>query len=146
MSTPLYGRYAAASVGLMAIATANGVARELTYAHAVGDRGAHLISLAPMAAMFAVYVNALERRWPLPSRRAALEVGAMWAAIAAGFELGVGRYVDGKSWSELVGEYDVSAGRPGGIVLAFTAALPSLVRVARRRRVVQPSSIPSASA
>ncbi|MEO5576106.1 MAG: hypothetical protein ABIR67_08725 [Gaiellaceae bacterium] len=43
-------------------------------------------------------------------------------------------------------EYDV-AGRPGGLVLAFTAALPSLVRVARRPHAPQlSSSIPSPSA
>jgi cellobiose-specific phosphotransferase system component IIC len=145
MNASLYGRYAAASVGLMAIATANGVARELTYAHAVGERAAHLISLAPMTAMFAVYVTAVERRWHLPGRRDAVGIGVMWAAIAAGFELGVGHYADGRSWSELLREYDLSAGRPGGLVLAFTVALPSLVR-ARRGHVAQPSSIPSASA
>ena len=132
-STAPYGRYLAASVGLMAIATANGVARELTYGKAMGEDAAHVLSLVPMVALFAAYVDALERRWPLPTWRAATAVGAVWAGIAAGFELGLGHYVNGASWSELVHEYNLAAGRSGGLVLLFTAAAPSVVRYARRR-------------
>ena len=129
-----YGRYLLASVGLMAVATANGVTRETTYGKALDEDVAHWISLVPMVGLFAVYVNFLERRWPLPSWPSAVVVGGAWAAIAAGFELGVGHYVDGKSWSDLVREYNLAAGRSGAIVLAVTAALPSVVRAWRRRR------------
>jgi hypothetical protein len=128
-----YGRYLAASVGLMAIATANGVMRELTYGKAVGERVAHWASLGPMVGLFAVYVNLLERRWPLSSWRSAATIGSAWAGIAAGFELGVGHYVDRKNWSELLREYNLAAGRSGGLVLVTTAAMPALVRVWRRR-------------
>lgn len=129
-----FGRYVAASVGLMAIATANGVARELTYGKAVNEDVAHWISLVPMVGLFAVYVNALERRWPLARWRGAFVIGAAWAGIAAGFELGVGHYVDGKSWSELLREYNLAAGRPGGLVLVTAAGLPALVRLWRGRK------------
>jgi hypothetical protein len=129
-----YGRYGLAAVGLMAIATANGVARELTYARYLDDDTAHRLSLIPMAVLFGVYVDQLERRWPLPTWRSALSIGAMWAAIAVGFELGVGHYVDGKSWSELLGEYNLAEGRSGGLVVAWTIAVPSVVRLLARRR------------
>jgi len=129
-----FGRYVAASVGLMAIATANGVARELTYGKAVNEDVAHWISLVPMVGLFAVYVNALERRWPFATWRGAFVIGAAWAGIAAGFELGVGHYVDGKSWSELLREYNLAAGRPGGLVLVTAAGLPALVRLSRGRK------------
>jgi hypothetical protein len=132
-ATP-YGRYALASVGLMAIATANGATRELTYAKYLNDETAHRLSLIPMVVLFGVYVDQLERRWPLPTSSGALGVGAMWAAIAVGFELGVGRYVDGKSWSELLREYNLIEGRSGGLVLAWTIAVPSVVRSLTRRR------------
>jgi hypothetical protein len=75
--------------------------RELTYGKAVGERVAHWASLGPMVGLFAVYVNLLERRWPLSSWRSAATIGSAWAGIAAGFELGVGHYVDRKNWSEL---------------------------------------------
>jgi hypothetical protein len=134
-----YGRYALASVGLMAIATANGVVRELTYAKHLDDDTAHRLSLIPMAVLFGVYVDQLERRWPLPTWRSALSIGAMWAAIAVGFELGVGHYVDGKSWSELLGEYNVAEGRSGGLVVAWTIAVPSVVRLLARQRKGRPA-------
>lgn len=132
-ATP-YGRYALASLGLMAIATANGVTRELTYADYLGEETAHRLSLVPMVVLFGLYVDVLERRWPLPTWRGALGVGAMWASIAAGFELGVGHYVDGKSWSELLGEYNLAEGRNGGLVLAWTIAVPSVVKLVRKLR------------
>lgn len=131
-STP-YGRYAAASLGLMAIATANGVVRELTYARRLNAETAHRLSLIPMALLFGLYVDRLERRWPLPTWHGAVGVGVMWAAIAVGFELGVGHYVDRKSWSELLREYNLLEGRSGGLVLAWTVAVPSVVRFLRSR-------------
>ena len=130
--TPL-GRYLLASVGLMAIATANGAARETTYGKRMTDDAAHLVSLAPMVGLFALYTNVLERRWPLPAWRDALGVGAGWAAIGAAFELGLGHYVDRKPWPELLHEYNLAAGRLGGLTLAVTAAMPALVRLARTR-------------
>lgn len=130
----VFGRYVAASAGLMAIATANGVTRELTYGKAVDEKTAHWVSLVPMVALFGAYVNLLERRWPLPSWRSAAQIGAAWAGIAAGFELGVGHYVDKKSWTELLREYDLAAGRSGSLVLIATAAMPALVRLSRTRR------------
>jgi hypothetical protein len=128
-----YGRYLVASVGLMAIATVNGITREGTYGKAIDEDVAHWLSLAPMVGLFAVYVNVLERRWPLPSWRSAAAIGAAWVGIAAGFELGVGHYVDEKSWSELLREYNLAAGRSGGVVLLVTAAMPALVRLWRGR-------------
>ena len=77
-----YGRYALASLGLMVIATANGVTRELTYAKHLNDETAHRLSLVPMVLLFGLYVDQLERRWPLPTWRSAISIGAMWAAIA----------------------------------------------------------------
>lgn len=38
------------------------------------------------------------------------------------FELGVGHYVDGKRWSELLREYNLLEGRSGGLVLVWTVA------------------------
>jgi hypothetical protein len=133
MSSTPYGRYAVGSLGLMAIATANGVVREVTYTKYLNDDTARRLSLIPMAVLFGLYVDQLERRWPLQTWRSAGGIGAMWAAIAVGFELGVGHYVDGKSWSELLREYNVLEGRSGGLVLAWTVAVPSLVRFMRRR-------------
>jgi hypothetical protein len=129
-----YARYLAASVGLMAIATANGIARELTYANAMGEDAAHWLSLLPMVALFGLYIWWLQGRWPLPTWQGAVAIGLSWAAIAAGFELGIGHWVDGKSWSELLGAYNVLAGGAGGVVLLVAAVGPVAVRRLRRVR------------
>ena len=129
-----YARYLAASVGLMLIASANGALRELTYGKQMSDDAAHVVSFVPMVALFTVYVNALERRWPLPTWRGALGIGAGWAAIAAGFELGLGHFVEDTPWSELFHDYNLAAGRVEALVLVSAAALPSAVRLARARR------------
>lgn len=132
-ATP-YGRYALASLGLMAIASANGVTRELTYAKYLNDETAHRLSLIPMVVLFGLYVDQLERRWPLPTWRGAVGIGALWASIAVGFELGVGHFVDGKSWSVLLREYNILEGRSGGLVVVCAVAVPSVVRFFRTRR------------
>jgi hypothetical protein len=129
----LYGRYLAASVGLMATATANGLLRERTYGPRIGENASHAVSLVPMAAGFAAYTWALEARWPLPTRRSALAVGALWAAVAFGFEAGLGRAVERRSWRDLLDDYDPRRGRPGTAVLAVTLVVPGAVRAARRR-------------
>lgn len=118
----------------MAIATANGITREVTYAKYLNDETAHRLSLVPMMVLFGLYVDQIERRWPVPSWRGAIGIGVMWAAIAVGFELGVGHYVDGKSWSDLLREYNLLEGRTGGLVLAWTVAVPTVVKFVRSRR------------
>jgi hypothetical protein len=128
-----FGRYLGASVGLMAIASANGALRELTYGKRIGEDAAHRISFVPMVLLFALYVDALERRWPLPTLRGAVAIGAAWAAIAAAFELGLGHFVERRPWSELLHDYNLAAGRVGALVLAASAAMPALVRGRRRR-------------
>jgi hypothetical protein len=128
----LHARYLAASVGLMAIATVNGTLRERACGARLPERTAHAVSLVPMAAAFSAYTGALDRRWPLPSARSGLRVDALWAAVAFGFEAGLGRAVARSPWRELLGEYDPRRGRPGAAVLAVTFLVPSAVRSARR--------------
>jgi hypothetical protein len=103
----------------------------VTYAKYLSDETAHRLSLVPMVVLFGLYVDQLERRWPLATWRRAIGIGAMWAAIAFSFELGVGHFVDDKSWSELLREYNLLEGRNGGLVLAWTVAVPSVVKFLR---------------
>ena len=76
------------------IGIVNGATRELVYRDRVGELTAHQISTAVALALFAVYFMALQRRWPLPSRRCALQVGALWVALTLVFEFGFGHWVD----------------------------------------------------
>jgi hypothetical protein len=121
-------RYTAAWLGGIPIAIANGTARELTYKDRVGDVAAHQISTATAIALFAAYFAVLERRWPIPTERCALEVGATWVALTVCFEFGFGHYVDGRSWTDLLRDYDLSRGRLWSLVLVWLAVGPLVVR------------------
>jgi hypothetical protein len=121
-------RWLAAWTGAAVIGVANGVAREATFARVLGERSAHAASGATAVAAFAGYFTVLERRWPIPSRRDALTIGAAWLAMTVAFEFGFGRAVAKQSWERLLADYDLRAGRTWPLVLAWIAAGPAVVR------------------
>jgi hypothetical protein len=101
----------------------------------VGDDAAHAISTGTLLALLGGYVWLLQRRWPLEGRREALSVGAAWASMAVAFEFAFGRWVEGDSWSTLLGNYDVTAGKIWILVPAAMLAAPELARrLAARER------------
>ena len=110
----LWRRYTVAWLGRVVIGMANGTARELTYRKSVGELAAHQISTATAISLFAAYFQGLERRWPIPSRRSALGIGATWLLLTVAFEFGFGHCVAKKSWAELLRDYDLSEGRVWG--------------------------------
>ena len=110
------------------IGIANGVTRELVYADRVGDLTAHQISTGSAIVLFAGYFWLLQKHRPLPDARAAARVGAAWLALTVLFEFTFGHYVDGKTWSELAGDYDVAAGHLWPLALAWLAAGPEVMR------------------
>jgi hypothetical protein len=125
-------RWSAAWLGGTVLAIANGVVRELGYAGRVGDLAAHQISTATFLALFAAYFAALERRWPIATTRRALEIGATWVVLTVAFEFGFGHWVDGKSWAELLENYDLTSGHLFLLVLAWVGIGPAVVRALRR--------------
>ena len=126
-------RWVAAWPGGAVLGAVNGTVREKLYARRVGDLRAHQISTVTLVGLLAAYFAALERRWPLGSRREALEAGAAWAAMTAAFEFGFGHWVAREEWSELLADYDIAHGRVWGLVLAWTALGPLAVREAGAR-------------
>lgn len=63
-----------------------------------------------------------------PEQAEALSVGAAWATMTVAFEFGFGHLVAGESWSELLKNYDVTAGKVWVLVPAAMAAGPELAR------------------
>jgi hypothetical protein len=121
-------------MGGAVIGVANGVAREASYGRVTSARTAHNLSGLTGVGAFAFYFAALDRRWPLATRRDAAAVGAAWTAMTIAFEFGFGRAVAKRSWTELLADYDVAEGRTWPFVLAWIAVGPAMVRDLRRRR------------
>ena len=111
-------------VGAPVLGIINGAARELAYKDQVGESTANQISIAPLIALLALYFWVLQRRWPLATRRDALSVGAIWAALPVLFEFGFGHYVEGNSWTDLF-KIRRDGGEPLGSHSALDRCRPS---------------------
>ena len=125
-------RWILAWAGAAALGIANGAGREAIYADAVGEDAAHRISTGTLLPLLGGYIWFLQRRWPLHDRREALAVGAAWAVMTVAFEFAFGRWVGGESWSALLENYDVRAGKVWVLIPAAMVGGPEL---ARRRTV-----------
>jgi hypothetical protein len=124
----------AAWVGGSVLGIANGVIREVVYKDRVGELTANQISAATLIALLALFFWVLERRWPIPTIRSALAIGAIWVVLTVLFEFGFGHYVDGKSWSELLANYNLADGNLWTPVLLWIALGPAAMRQLRKRR------------
>jgi hypothetical protein len=127
-------RWLAAWVGGSVLGIANGVIRELAYKDRVGELTANQISTGTLIALLALYFWALDRRWPIPTIRSAITIGAAWVVLTVLFEFGFGHCVDGKSWSGLVENYNVARGQIWILALVWIAAGPAAVRTLRAPR------------
>src|SRR5262245_55336833 len=103
------------------------------------DRRPGLGSVADRAARRVL--GFLERRWPLRSRREAWSVGAIWAALAVLFEFGFGHYVEGDSWEDLFGTYDIAAGNLWILIPLWIATGPAVIRDVAERQAAGSSQL-----
>jgi hypothetical protein len=110
------------------LGVANGVLREATYKRVVGDELANHLSVGSLIALLSGYFVVLERRWPIPTRRQAAEIGSIWVALTVLFEFGFGHWGDHKSWDELLENYDVADGHMWPLVLVWIAIGPAVTR------------------
>jgi hypothetical protein len=121
-------RWLFAWLGGSVLGIANGGFREAILKRRVGESTAQRISTGSLAALLCLYFAALQRRWPLATRRDALEIGATWAALTVAFEFLFGHYVDKQSWEELAAAYDLREEKLWPAILAWIALGPAVTR------------------
>jgi hypothetical protein len=109
--------------GVVAIAFLNGVLHR-TYEGALGERRAHQLSSFVLLALLAPSATRTERRHPLPSVPAALQVGLLWSSASVAFEFLFGHYVNTDTWSELFHAYNLLDGRLWLLDVLGIAAAP----------------------
>ena len=95
---------------LAGTATLAGILRELWLVPRLGEHAAHQLGTLIGTGAFLVIIAAFVRRMELEADEA-LVIGIGWLACAIAFEFGIGRYVDGRSWSRLLADYDLTRGR-----------------------------------
>lgn len=118
---------------LLAVAIANGAAREALIVPYAGDTAGRAISTVSLALLI-LLLSWWTIGWIRPRSRAdAWRVGGVWVALTLAFEFLGGHYLFGTPWTRLLEDYNVVRGRIWVLVLATTAAAPVIAARARIR-------------
>jgi hypothetical protein len=117
-------RYLLAWFPMVLIAVSNGAFRQRWLLARLGEHSAREVSTVILIALFALYIGAVMRVWPVQSGRQAALVGAAWLVLTLAFEFALGRFVSGLSWKEMLAEYDVASGKLWVLVPVWVAIAP----------------------
>jgi hypothetical protein len=111
---------------LLLLAVLNGGVRDTWLSPALGDTPGRAISTV-LLSLLILMATRLTVRWIGPrSAGSAMAIGALWVVLTLAFEFGVGHYGFGKSWAELLADYDLLRGRIWILVLLVTFLAPLL--------------------
>lgn len=111
---------------LLAAAVVNGAFREAVLAPRVGKGVAHALSTILLSLLILV-IGWLTTPWVAPGTlQNAWTVGVMWLALTIAFEFLAGHFLFGRTWTELLADYDLRAGRIWVMVLIVTLMTPVL--------------------
>lgn len=117
-------RYLLGWIPMVFIGIANGVFREVTYGEHLTELRAHQVSTLTALVLFGLYIWCLIRVWRLESSKEAIGIGLMWLALTVVFEFVFGHFVAGHTWTRLLHDYNLLAGRVWGLVLVCIAVAP----------------------
>lgn len=119
-------KYLIAWLVMLLVAVTNGAVRDFTYGQQMGEFTAHQLSTVSGVVLLGIVIRAFVRRYPPASGRAAIALGLFWMALTMAFEFLFFHYVGGRSWAELLANYNVFEGRVWVVVLAWVAIAPYL--------------------
>jgi hypothetical protein len=123
MSLRLLRSAVAAWLVLLAIMFANGVVRVTLLQPRLGEDPARRLATLAGVALVVGFSRAYVRRAGRLATPELLWVGAAWLVLTLCFEFGFGR-ASGRSWGELLADYDLVRGRLWPLVLAATLLSP----------------------
>lgn len=109
---------------LLVLAVVNGGIRDTWLSPSLGDGLGRALSTLSLSGLI-LLATWLTIGWIRPlSSGDALRIGALWLVLTLTFEFGVGHYGFGKSWADLLADYDVTRGRIWVLVLFVTFLAP----------------------
>jgi len=117
-------KYTLAWMPMVLIAILNGVLRQSWYGKYLSELLAHQISTLTGILLFGIYIRALTRIWKLESSGQAFIIGFIWLGLTVAFEFIFGHYLAGHSWSKLLGDYNLFAGRLWVLILIWITLAP----------------------
>jgi hypothetical protein len=111
---------------MVLIAMGNGLIREKWYGRDLDELRAHQLSSLIGFILFGIYIWTVMRLLPPATGTRALSVGILWLGLTVAFEFLFGHYIAGHSWSRLLQDYNLLAGRLWVLVLLWVALAPYL--------------------
>ena len=125
-------KYLIAWFVMLLVSVVNGALRQFTFGKYVDETSAHQISTVIGIFLLGIVIWAYVRRYPPSSGLQALWIGLLWMGLTVAFEFLFFHYVDGRSWSELLANYNLFEGRVWVAVLAWVAIAPYVFFRCRR--------------
>jgi hypothetical protein len=119
-------RYLLAWLPMVALAIANGLARQSWYGKHLSELRAHQVSTLTGILLLGTYMWLVIRHWRPESGAQAWAVGFLWLAMTVAFEFLFGHFVAGHSWNRLLADYNLLAGRLWALFLLWVTIAPYL--------------------
>lgn len=121
---PITWHHIAAWFLMLLVSIANGAARDFVYGQHMSELAAHQLSSAIGIVLLGVVIWAFGRAYPPSSGRHAIGIGLFWMALTIAFEFLFFHFIGGHSWSALLANYNILAGRVWVLVLLWIAVAP----------------------
>jgi hypothetical protein len=123
-------------LGFALVAVGGGILRVVWLQPRLGEFQANVLETLALVAVLVLLIR-LATPWLIPSldRHQLLVLGGFWLGLTLAFEFLFGHYVDGASWSALLANYDVTAGRLWILVPVTMAVEPWLIGRLGRKAV-----------
>jgi hypothetical protein len=119
-------RYLQAWLTMLGVAMVNGGLRDMTYGKQLPELLANQLSCLSGIILLGGVIYWYVRRWSLGSAQQALYIGLFWMALTVAFEFLFFHYLGGRSWAELLANYDITGGRLWPLVLLWVLIAPYL--------------------
>ncbi|WP_205783210.1 hypothetical protein [Flagellimonas allohymeniacidonis] len=120
-------KYVLAWLPMVIIAIANGLLRERFIANRIKELYAHQVSTLILILFFGIYIWLVFQMWRPESPQQALNIGLFWLVLTVVFEFLFGHYIAGHTWSKLLEDYNIMAGRVWILVLIWVTIAPYVI-------------------
>jgi hypothetical protein len=117
-------KYLAAWFVMLLVSIANGAIRDFTYGKHMDELTAHQLSTLSGVLLLGIIIWRFIRLYRPSSSQQAVLIGLLWLGLTVAFEFLFFHYVGGRSWSELLSNYNIFKGRVWVVVLAWIAIAP----------------------
>jgi len=118
---------------ILGLAIANGALREAVLIPSLGKPSGLVLSGVLLSSLVALVAYGLVRVQQGVTASRGLLIGVLWLSLTLAFEFTFGRYVQHKSWTELLDAYAFKDGNIWPVVLVATLLSPSVAAHLRAR-------------